>query len=394
MSCKLGFGYSVFETNKFDQTADTGSWSYAIAATKNDPRLRFVLDGHVYDNLVLDVSPIQCDGNLATGTVKVTLSNTSNDWNIFFMNKLYMIAECNIGLYFKDIDGIKYFFTGIIEDVEYQGPNVVLTLHDSMQDMMDTTLGSGQDPVDFYTTWWNPADMAWELLTEHGGLDDTQSAYNTDINYSGDPDHGDWHDWWSACHSRSYRFRAKFAGENIRTALLKIARLTNSLIWRDGEGKFNFRMIPLTHYSSFYLDMDNCDVLDMRVQKKTLKNYLIVYYGYDVELGSWEYYTIKANAASRAKYGTKTEVFDDRVVWHDTQTSAEYFALEFLTHWKEPQEKIEVEGLMPSFVKMIGQEVILAEMPIKQIGSKTFMLEKASYDLRRCVVEFEGYHHG
>ncbi len=54
-------------------------------------------------------------------------------------------------------------------------------------------LGSGQAPVDYFSgIAKNSAQLVWDILTIYGGLDNTASSANTDIDYDA------WSDWNTA----------------------------------------------------------------------------------------------------------------------------------------------------------------------------------------------------
>lgn len=73
---KTGFGYAVFGTDAFGDEPDTAGFETKIAADFNEPIIRFVYDGRIYDDFVIDAPIISRGGDAVAGTVSIVLSNT------------------------------------------------------------------------------------------------------------------------------------------------------------------------------------------------------------------------------------------------------------------------------------------------------------------------------
>ena len=192
-----------------------------------------------------------------------------------------MGLPCHLGLYFSGTAGYLYLLTGTVEDVSFEGATVTLSIRDAMAPMLEKRIGSGQLPADYYTTVLplNPANLVFGLLTEWGGLDNTFSTDNIHINFTS------WLAWRARCAARNYEIRARFPGTTIQNALLRIADLTNSFIWVDAIGQFQFTMFEPPYVadagSDQAFDVDNSVSLDIDIVKSTIKNVINIYYNHD-----------------------------------------------------------------------------------------------------------------
>ncbi len=210
-------------------------------------------------------------------------------FNFFANDRINTIGKpCGVGMFFSGVTGYLYFLSGTVEEVSYDGATITLSCRDAMAPMLERRIGSGQSPANYYSatgTWGsikipgrNPAQLAWELITQWGELDDTKSTDNININFTS------WDAWFTRCAAHNYIVRGRFPGTTIRHALLRIAEMTNSFIWVDGQGFFNFSMFepPVTADASDALfDTDNSLAIGLDIDKSTVKNVITVYYGYD-----------------------------------------------------------------------------------------------------------------
>lgn len=211
-------------------------------------------------------------------------------FNFFVNDRLAnMGVPARLGLRFSGTIGVMYLMTGTVEEVSYNGATVTVTIRDKMAGMLERPIGSGQFPIDYYrkNTWGaiktgayngNPATLVWAILTEWGGLDTTFSTDNIDIDFAS------WDAWRLRCVAHSYQVRARFPGTTVQNALLRIADMTNSFIWADGEGKFQFTMFEPPHTaggSDETYDEDNSVNIGIDIDKSTVINTIDIFYGHD-----------------------------------------------------------------------------------------------------------------
>jgi len=387
-----GFGYGRFGSMTFGQVPETSTFETELAAQASSPRIRFVFKSHEYDEYVLKVTQIERSGELKVGTCFVTLSNTDGKWNDFYQYPLTDMGKtCNIGLYFPVVgnDDILYLFTGTVKNVSYQDATAILTVQDKMARVLDTTLGGNNEVSEFYTKPWTPGAMAWELLTDYANLSSIKTSQNPDIDY----------DSWSSWHSdtMSYSLCARFAGQSLRTALLKLGRLTNSLIWVDGESRFKFSMFSTGQSPDMTATVSDA-IIDLDVDTSTIINSVGVKYGFSPTTDTWIDMVADANTASQGVFGTIEEIFKDTILWHYTEASATAFAAAFLDAWSMPVERINVHQCMKGYAADLATVVAVTE-PLKELSSRPYWIDRIIYTVRQGsdddgTVRYEGRYAG
>ena len=202
-------------------------------------------------------------------------------FNSFIRDRINTMGKpCRLSLHFSGTIGSLPLMTGIVEEVSYNGATVTLNVRDKMAAMLEKRIGSGQAPADFYSTVnpYNPATIVWNVLTTWGELDDTFTTSNKDMNFTG------WQAWFARCAVHNYLCRGRFPGTTIQNMLLRIGDLTNSFIWVDGEGVFQFTMFEPPYVagaSDETYDVDNSISIDVDIDKSTIKNVMNIYYGHD-----------------------------------------------------------------------------------------------------------------
>lgn len=385
MDVAIGFDYGLFDAVKFDETPQVTQFEDNVKAETSNPRIRFVLDDTIYDDLVLGVSSISQDANITSGFVNVKLSNVDGSWSTYRGSDL-MGKLCRVGLYFSPITaiGLLYLFTGTIEDVTFNGAEVNLQLRDKMAPMLKKGLGSGQATVDYYSTWYSPADLVWDILTEYGELSNLKDDANPDIDYSS------WSTWDSDTSDKNYQLMARFTGDTIQSALSEIAYLTNSLIWVDGEGKIQFAMFSPPYTGDDYFDHDNCVTIDLSVSRQDIINDVRVRYGFSVDNDIWENSTNDIDSGSISEHGRRQVVIEGKEVWHYTLQSAVSFRDDFLDIWASAQERLMMKATMAGFLFGLGSPLYITET-LKNLNNRSYWIDKViSLDIYAGAVEFEG----
>lgn len=385
MSAKIGFGYSIFGTNKFGETAETSDFNTKAADTSADYNIRFLFIGHVYDEYVLHVTPIRISTNLEPSSCQITLANADGKWNnIITYGYVGHRAQVRIGIYFTGIVGIKYLLTGYVDEARFEDDVCVLHIRDKITDALDKPIGTGHDEEDWAATFYTPQTMAWYLCEQYGDFDGSFGDANEDLNYP------EWQVWGPHCNIEGYNLRGRFAGQEVRSALLLIGKLTNSVFYVNGEGKITPKMFrPPYSSSSYVFDVDNCLTIDVSVQSAPIKNSIQVKYGEDMYRYDETISTLaKTDSSSYVLYGRRTIAFESRIIWHNNQWSADHFAAAYLNHWENALESISLQTILYGIL-IDPAEVIRAQDTLKNLDHY-YWPEIIEYDLEECLVRISG----
>jgi hypothetical protein len=276
--------------------------------------------------------------------------------------------------------------TSWADDPEFSEALVNLSLRDKSAGLLEKELGSDEAPLNYYSSAYNPADLAWDILTVHGGLDSTASIANSDIDYSS------WSAWKSDCTTANLSLRARFTGQTIREALELIRGLTNSDIYAAGNGKIKFfRFTQGTPPSETYLfNTDNFREFSVKLDNEKIINYLKVYYGYDPTTESWTGNYLLEDSVSQSTYGKSSETIENTTVWHDTLASATSYANRRIQVYKNPLEVISLTSFMMGTITEVGDIVRITNSFFGYSGDPYFRVFKiTNLDLAAGTISFE-----
>lgn len=373
----------IMITKDIDGNALSGSFITKLQAQSNFPKIRFTYDGSNYDEYVWNIGTIHRDDQLNTGVAVVKVSNADGTWSTEFYDTLAnMGGAASVSLYWEGDSEYMPLVTGVVFDVKFRDPDAFIYIKDRFANLLKHPLGSGQVPVDLFSgSAYNSAELVWEILTTHGGLDDTESSANTDIDYDS------WTDWNTAM--TFFALKARFTGQSIRSALLTIARLSTSMIWIDNTGKFafapNFTVGETFTTSTF-------KKLDIDISMENVINNYDVFHGWDPASLSWNMIPYEGNdAGSEANFGAQTHVIEDRTIWHTTTASATAGSNVFLGKYADPL--IIALPDSPFFYHYrtdVGDRITLSQA-FKGISTDNFRIQSLDMDMSRGAIKFRGF---
>jgi len=252
-------------------------------------------------------------------------------------------------------------FTGFLENVRYDDKLVSLGLRDRLSYPLLEKAGSDAEPIGTAELFsplpisYNPADIVWQLLSKYGASSLTDFS-NPDIDYSA------WKQWQTNLKSLAYQLEVYLKGETVGNVLQKIAEMTHSAIYADGEGKIicnlwlnESQFTPIRNYdlSNFF------DEPELEFSKDDAKTKIVTGYGYNPALSIWQ------GTASRGgispSYGEQTESYLDTLVWHKTLASADGFSQRKLDQIQEPQENIKLNSEFALYFLKIGDGIRVSD---------------------------------
>lgn len=277
---------------------------------------------------------------LTASSLVVEVLNDSKEFNFLITDKTNVgkIGKVELGFDAEFIDR----FRGTLEEpvffTDQERPKVRLTFSSRVQKLIDTTMGSDAFAVDFSADPWNPADLAWEILTTKAELDDTASTANVDIDYQS------YLDYKQICTDLGFLLRANFTGESVAGAMRVIGELTDALIYGETDGKIRMvKFIPTEGSLTPYLFTDanaHLDMAELFFNRDRLRNRAKTWHGYVVATQTWAGSVTLDNATSQTDYGLKGREFARTDVWHENAVSASSFSERFVDRYSEPQETV------------------------------------------------------
>jgi len=363
--------------------AASASFKALADATYAKPRVRFKFDDVNYSDYVLKIGQISRDTEVTAGNVNIDVVNTDQTFNILSSTPTKLGNYAQVELYFPGLSEYESLFKGTLEKAIFNTDGTVtLQCRDRMATMLEKPIGYGTAPVTFAAT--GPASLVWDILTNtnYGELNSGTTTGNPDIDYTS------WTNWRTSMNSQSFKLAARSAGASIRELLQLIADLTNSLIWVNGDGKFDFQW---SFYSNDRLfTRSNCLAISRDIEEESLANTVGAGYGYDTDTGFWAGLTSSSSVSSQDDYGKKAVYFENKTVWHATSTSASNFCTGYLALHDAPIEHIYLTSTLYGYTAYIGGDVRVTDS-LLDISTASLRIEEIDgIDVNKGLIYLSG----
>lgn len=313
-----------------------------------------------------------------TGLIQMEISNSDSQYLNMWGHKKWGALKWYKGEAFS-------IFTGKLEDISFNDDLAYLTFKDKMGYIFERTIGSEDAPIDFYTAagWLtrnyssgiNPADMIWYLMTDDdlGGLDDTASTANVDINYT------QWLYWKAQMTTLGTLLKGNFTGQTIGEIITEVARLSHSTIYSEGDGliycRYWYNIVDPGGAGDF--DTDNIfSKPKLSLNVSDVINRVTVYYGYNPVTGAWTNYRDKITTAgledttSQGLYGIREEVYSNTSVWLIDAATADAFGQRIILWDKDPKQELEFDTGIMGFIHQLS-DALRVNYPLYDIYYST-----------------------
>jgi len=281
----------------------------------------------------------------------------------------------------------RYGSQALIEANRNKNIGTLLGYNTAVDDIGSASYTAGSaviQSMNYFHSSYNPADLAWEILTVYGGLSGITSSANPDIDYDL------WVIWKSYCFTFQYLIQGHFAGDSINDILIKISRITDSMIYVTGAGKIGFRIFIEDTTSP--MDITRDDLLEFPrifIDSTELMNYLTVYYGYNPATQIWLSSLIAQNSQSQTDFGLFTLQEKDVVLWHSGYYSAEAYAVKKLDREKEPIGEGECLLPLKGFTTGVGRGLDITEA-FRGFANKGLRIEVERGEIEKGHINLEG----
>lgn len=323
----------------------------------NFPNLRLVLDGVTYDDEVKSVSQVVRSLNLSAGTVTVVVDNSAGTFNGRITDDTWDQQRAYIKVFFDGLAEYMNLLAGIVTKVQYQGATATIYIRDHMAQMLNREVGDWENEVDYYSSAYNPADLVWAILTDsdYGNLDDTESAANTDIDYT------QWSSWKTDMTNASYSLSGRFTGQTIRDILLKVCELTDSYIWVNGDGLFEFAMHAGSSMQDSTEDFTNDNIIPedesnipfLTADIEDIRNKIRSWHSFNPDTGK-STAALGTDADKVAHYGIFRAIEKDNWLWHADSASSSAFRTAYLQRYAYPYRQVELMATMGAWMNDLG----------------------------------------
>lgn len=321
--------------------------------------------------------------------IAITLSNEDKVFD-FFIDEPYKMAnetkiEFGVPWSVESAAGTDEYLTlheGKISNVKFGKSNCTISVVDKIKPFAERVLGDEDNPLDYTTSDYLPSDLAWYWATSYGGLDNTKSTANTDIDYD------DFSAWAEVFSASSILANAYFKGTRLNEAFRKLGRITRSSIYVE-DGKLRFARY--TESSSITLALGEDPIIDVKgtIEDKDIINKHITFADYNVESRSYAIVVNDEDTTSVNTYGTRELIEKDANVWYSNSDSAIDLSQRIVLTQKNPYLKLSVKTTAAPITRFIG-DLITFQFDKLGIGSgATRRLMGYGFDLNNMTMDLD-----
>ena len=254
--------------------------------------------------------------DLKSVDITILLGNVDGHLNDFYTSTYSIVqsVQLEFGFTISGSDELVDIYNGHVKAVKYEGTKVSIQCKDRLWDLSSVVVGESEETIVFSDQI--PSDIAWDLCTCYGGLDNTKGAGNVDIDW---PSFEAWAEQFS---NDSLSIEAIYDGQKITESLQKLAEFTDSAMWIDASGKLKFER--LTEASSLDLLLGTSDFLDFKIDVNSLRliNKQYVEAKYSVESDYWEIAVYNESSNSVNSFGLYEDLMRDEHVWFMSSAGA------------------------------------------------------------------------
>lgn len=318
--------------------------------------------------------------------VTVKVANQNKTFNFFKSDpvKLRASSRVEIGVQFTTSSSEVYtIFEGTVGKVNFTGDGTTanISLIDKVKPFSERVVGSSDDPLDYTTSNYYPADIAWYLVTSYGGLSTVTSTSNPDIDYQS------WSDWRAVFSDNSVVCNARFDGQKLNECLRKIGRITGSSIFEE-NGKLNFSRFSTSSSGAAPVNSNAFFNISLNIDDARIINKQIVNADYDT---TSKYFKITVNDESTYSvnsYGLREQLEKDSKLWYVNSVAALDYAQRAVDINKDPPEKYRIKTGVQLLARAVGETIQITHDPL-DLSEDVFRIMGYTFDVDRCSGSYD-----
>ena len=361
------------------------SWFVEEAAQPNPAVVRkFYIDSNDYSDYVQrwpklkrvwdEVRPV---------SVTINLNNTEQTFNFFHTDKTKLMGTGKLQFGFTHPtsgDELLTLFTGKIERVKLNGTTAAISTTDKTKPFSELQLGDNETPLDFTGSDYLPSDLAWYIVTSHGGFSAVANSSNLDIDYAA------FANWAAVFSGDNVRVNARFEGMKITEALRKISRMTRSAIFIK-DNKLSFHRFSLADSHQMELSYANMEKSpELTLDDKTVINKQYVLAAYDQSSDYHTITTFDVATASVNSYGQREQTEEDKSIWYVDSIGALNLAQRIINVSKDPFSDYSITAKISAAIRQVGETILLTDAFFGEGGS-AYRIMSTEIDMQSGLVK-------
>lgn len=324
----------------------------------------------------------------------IEVDNVEQDFNDLMTDKTRFHKSGQFDWGFSDGAGsrdVVTFFKGDLTKVGYNERTTKLSFEDRISRLAEVEVGTDETPVSFVNTNVNPADLAWWMQSSFGGLSAVKSSSNPDVDYA------TWIVWHDEFESDSVVIQAEFKGETVTDILNEIGKVTDSLIYDEGDNKIDyFRWTGTLSVTAQMSHGSTTRPVELVMTAKEMINKMSVAFGYDVNSRTWLGNASAQDSSSVGSYGLTERSIAGTMVWYVDSIASLKMAERTVGKRAQPN----LQGRIPvplEFLNLTAPDALQFTSQVYSMSDKLFMIQGMELDFERKEMTFlvdEGFGRG
>ena len=348
------------------------------------PKRILTLGGSDYSDYVITWPKIKrTTQDLRSVNLSIPLANEDGHLNLFFKNTYNIPAACLLQIGFTHPtsgDEMATIYTGTLEKVSYSQNRCTLKVRDKIYNLTQYKVGDSDVPVTVNSTI--PSDIAWTLCTCYGELSSIASTSNPDIDYT------KWLAWAGVFSADSIHMSTRYEGKKVSEALSSIAKMTDSAIYVEGDGKIAFDRFnnPSSLDSTLsyeYTTKFNIDVDSLRVINRQYVNLL-----YSASSNYWQGVVCSVDSVSVNSFGLHEDILKDDSCWFVSSTDASIISARKIDLYSQPPKQFNVQTGLRLINKQLGETLRLVNSFYGVDSSQGWRMTEYQIDLKTGLCDY------
>jgi len=272
-------------------------------------------------------------------------------------------------------------YIGFLKNVSYKEELCNLEFRDNLNDFQSRKVGDSDVSVVFSSQI--PSDIAWDLCTSYGNLSNIASTNNADIDYD------TFLAWAKSFSGDSVLTEAQYDGMKVTQALNNLAKMTDSAIWVEGDGKLNFLRPEEPSSLDITFTRDQFHDIEIDVESLRVINKAWVYWDYAVESDYFQSKVFAIDSASINSYDLREEIIKDESIWYVNSVSALVHAQRKTTVFRDPPKCFIIDTNLYGMRQQLGETIRLVDSFYNVNSSAGWRLIESELDMESGEVIFE-----
>jgi hypothetical protein len=348
------------------------------------PKRVFTVGGSDYSAYVIKWPKIKrTTQDLRSVNLQIPLANDDGHLNFFYSQTYSIPASCTLRIGFEHPtsgDELVTVYAGTLEKVTYSDNKCTLKVRDKFHDLSLRKVGDSDNPVTVNSSI--PSEIAWTLCTCYGQLSNVRSTSNPDIDY------GEFLAWAGVFSADSIHMSARYEGRMVSDAVSRLARMTDSAIYVEGNGKITFERFESPNSLDATLVYQDTTKFNIDVDTLRLINKQHVSLLYSETSDYWQGNVYSVDSVSVNSFGLHEDLLQDDSIWYVSSTDATVMASRKTKLLSQPPRRFDAQTGLRLINQQLGETLRLVNSFYAVDSSQGWRMAEYQIDMDNGLCEY------